>query len=312
MSNRATVSYDRAPSKGLQTALSNGPLRALLRLGERKVAGCHLDVHLRRNDEVHVYCGLTRPVVVRRKSNGDTQVTAAKSYVNQKCSPSFFGLWPQGRLNATEFERNLTRYLERVHVAPRWVRSEGSVQSEWARVTEPWIPFDREAVLEYPSTSERNRARHFDAVARARERVEALRKSQGWAKLPKRGGEVDQLAVDTDGRLVIIELKHASASGVYYAPLQLLQYVWEWHDAFETTRNSLQQLLDARVALGLTPPDVPRIGTRVRPVVGFGVDERSDEVGRRYDDVLALVNEHLPPGADPVETCSLHPLGQRT
>ena len=302
------VSYDRAPSKMLQTALSTGPLRALLSLGEREIAGYPLDVHLRRNDEVHVYCGLTRPVVVRRKTNGDIRVTAAKSYVNQKCSPGFFGLWPEDRLDATEFERNLTRYLERVHVARRWVRSEGSVQSAWARVTEPWIPFDREAVLEYPSTSERNRARCFDAVARARERVEALRASQGWAKLPKRGGEVDQLAVDTDGRLVVIELKHASASGVYYAPLQLLQYVWEWHDAFETTRNSLQQLLDARVALGLTPPDVGRIGTRIRPVVGFGVDERSDEVGRRYSDVLALVNEHLPPGADPVETWSLNPL----
>ena len=287
----------------LQTALSTGPLRALLSLGEREVASQPLDVHLRRNDEVHVYCGLTRPVVVRRKPNGDVRVGAAKSYVNQECSPGFFGLWPEDRLDATDFERKLTQYLKCVHVAPRWVHREGSVQSGWARVTDPWIPFDREAVLEYPSTSDRNRARCFDAVARVRERVEALRASQGWAKLPERGGEVDQLAVDKDGRLVVIELKHASASGVYYAPLQLLQYLWEWHDAFDTTRDSLQKLLDARVALRLTPPAVARIGTRIRPVVGFGVDERSDEVRRRYAKVLALVNQHLPPGAEPVETC---------
>ena len=106
----------------------------------------------------------------------------------------------------------------------------------------------------------------------------------------------------------MIQLKHASASGVYYASLQLLQYVWEWHDAFETTRNSIQKLLDARVALRLTPPDVVRIGSRIRPVVGFGVDERSNEVRRRYAKVLAMVNEHLPPGADPMETWSLNPL----
>ena len=312
MSGPAPVSYDRAPSEELRTALSTGPLRALLSLGERKVAGCHLDVHLRRNDEVHVYCGLTRPVVVRRKTNGDVLVTAARSYARQDCSRGLFGVWRQDRLDATGFAENLTRYLENVHVAPRWVRREGSVQSAWSRVTEPWIPFDREAVLGYHSTGERYRARSFDIVARARARVETLRVANGWAKLPKRGGEVDQLAVDTGGRLVVIELKHALASGVYYGPLQLLQNVWEWHDALETATHSVQGLLDARVALRLTTPNVSRIGNRVRPVVGLGTDERSHEVARRYAKVLALVNEHFPPRADPVETWSLRPLARLT
>ena len=309
MSSPAVAAYCRAPSKELRHALSTGPLRALQSLGEREVAGCHLDVHLRRKDEVHVYCGLTRPVVVHRKSNGDVRVTAAKSYAKQVCSQGFFGLWQQDRLDATEFELKLTKYLKRVIIAPRWVRREGSVQNAWSRIAEPWVRFDREAVLEYPSTSERDRSRCFDAVARARERVETLRVSQGWAKLPERGGEVDQLAVDSDGRLVVIELKHASASGVYYAPLQLLQYVWEWHDAFETTRNSVQELLDARVELRLTPTDVARIGSRIRPIVGFGVDKPPKEAKQRYAKILTLVNQHLPPGADPVETWSLDRLG---
>ena len=304
------AAYCRAPSKELRHASSAGPLRALLSLGERKVAGWHLDVHLRRKDEVHVYCGLTRLVVVQRKTNGNVRVTAAKSYADQQCSRGFFGLWPRSRLDGVAFERKLTQYVESVLVDCRWVRLEGSVQSAWSRIAEPWVPFDREAVLEYPSTSERDRSRCFDAVARARERVDALRVSQGWAQLSKRGGEVDQLAVDPDGRLVVIELKHASASGVYYAPLQLLQYVWEWHDAFETTRTSMQELLDARVELRLTPPHVPPIGSRIRPVVGFGIDERSKEVKRRYAKVLALVNEHLPPGADPMETWSLPGVGR--
>ena len=227
MSNPAMVAYDRAPSKKLRPSLTTGPIRALLSLGEHKVAGCHLDVHLRRKDEVPVYCGLARPVVVRRKSNGDVRVTAAKSYAQQVCSRGFFGLWQQDQLDEAAFEQRLAKYLESIHIECRWVRREGSVQSAWSRIAEPWVPFDREAVLEYSSTSERNRSRCFDAVAGARERVDALRVSQGWAQLPKRGGEVDQLAVDPDGRLVVIELKHASASGVYYAPLQLLQYVWE-------------------------------------------------------------------------------------
>ena len=312
MSGPAPVFYDRAPSEELRNALSLGPLRALLSPGKRRIAGCHLDVHLRRNDEVHVYCGLTRPVVVRRKTSGDVLVTAAKSYTRQECSRGLFERQDWLDASASAFAQSLTRYLENVHVSPRWVRREGAVQSAWSRVTEPWVPFDREAVLGYSSTGERKRARSPEIVAQARARVETLRVTNGWAKLPRRGGEVDQLAIDACGRLLVIELKHTSASGVYYAPLQLLQYVWEWHNAFETVRPSVQGLLDARVALRLTTPDVSRIGNRIRPVVGFGADERSHEVARRYARVLAVVNEHLPPRADPVETWSLHPLAPLT
>ena len=142
-------------------------------------------------------------------------------------------------------------------------------------------------------------------------RIEDLRMSEGWARLPGRGGEVDQLAVDPDGRLAVIELKDASSSsGVYYAPLQLLQYVWEWHSAFDAIRDSIQRLLDARVALKLTSPGVPRIGTCIRPVVGFGADTRSKEVRRRYSKVLQVVNDHLPPGVVAVETWALDPIGR--
>ena len=128
-----------------------------------------------------------------------------------------------------------------------------------------------------------------------------------WAMLPqrKKSNEIDQIAVDPQGRLVIVELKDASASDVYYAPFQLLQYVWEWHNALGAVRGSLQKLLDARVALGLTPANVPRITGGVRAAIGLGDDGRSEEVRHRYERVLGVVNAHLPLGVSPIETWKL-------
>lgn len=310
MTSRATPVYKRAPSPCLRAALADGLLMPLRALGGRKVAGCELDVQLRVRDEVQVYCGLTRLIVARRKSNGDIVVGAAKSYVKQECSHELFRTWPYGRTDEREFESALSSYLDGVDVHSRWTSREGLVQAAWARVTEPWVPFDREGVLGYSSEGEAEEARMFEQVDRAHASVDELAKAGNWGKRPPRGSEVDQLAVDLAGRLVVIELKDASRSGVYYAPLQLLQYVWEWHSAFDAVRSSVQDLLDARVALGLTPPDVPRIGRRIRPVVGFGTDDRSPEVKGRYTEVLAVVNDHMPSDVDPMETWSLEPLGR--
>ena len=131
-----------------------------------------------------------------------------------------------------------------------------------------------------------------------------------WAKPPKKGGrELDQLAIDPDGRLVLIELKDAEEGrpkDVFYSPFQLLQYVWEWHEALRNNAPRLleqvQSLLDSRVdLLGLAKPAKNLTGC-IRPAVCFGHDGRSDEVRRRYRFVLDVCNRHLPEGVGPIET----------
>lgn len=306
----APPNYDRAPSEALRRGLAGGILAPLLLLQGRKLHGCEFDVHLRAGDEVHIYCGLTRPVKVCLSTRG-IRVTAAGSYARQECARPLFGHRWHERADASAFAHALSTYLDGVAVESRWTRGEGRVQSDWSRIVEPWIPFDREAVLSYASTAARDDERKFEQVSRAREHIEGIRRSRGWARLPRRGGEADQLAVDADGALVIIELKDASKSGVYYAPLQLLQYVWEWHEAFPAVRQQLQELVDARVELGLTPPGVPRIGHRIRALVGFGEDHRSREVRSRYAAVLDAVNAHLPPGVHEIETWERAPTASR-
>ena len=303
---KMTPTYDRSPSEQLHKLLSQGEfLASLLGLSCRRVADCELDVHFRPDDEVHVYCGLTKLITVHLASNGTVQVSMHETYSRQPCAKDLCRQW---KTSETGFNEALFTYLSQVIVEPRHVDAEGSVQTKWARVTEPWIPFDREAVLSYESKKDSEESRKFDQVDKARAKLDVRiqHDSRRWAKLPEKlGGELDQIAVDSKGNLVLVELKDAATSGVYYAPLQLLQYVWEWHNALEAVRSSLQKLLNTRVALGLTPACAPPITGGIRAAIGFGIDCRSKEVRRRYDIVLNVVNAYLPPGVLRIETWSL-------
>ena len=121
---------------------------------------------------------------------------------------------------------------------------------------------------------------------------------------PAAGREVDQLAVDLEGRLVIAELKDASAgsASVFYTPIQLLHYLWEWHNALEPVRSGLQALIDARLELGLAPHQIPRLTGGIRAAICFRHDNRKDQVRVRYDKVLSVVNRYLPPYVSDIET----------
>ena len=259
-------------------------------------------MHLRVNDEVQIYCGLTRVLNVRRNRNGTVRVSAHQTYSRQDCARAILRRWHTDE--GDEFGLALDDYLDSVKVAKRHTDAEGAVQSMWSRVAYPWIPFDREAVLRHGMEEDSKTDREFEHVKQAHTELEAIAESQKWAMPRTAGWEVDQLAIDPEGRLVIGELKDASASpaSVFYTPFQLLHYVWEWHNALESVMGGLRELVDARVELGLTPNPVPRLTGGIRAAVCFGRDGRSDEVKDRYDRVLGVVNRHLPPLVSPIET----------
>ena len=278
----------------------------LIHLRERTVAGLTLDVQLRAKDEVHVYCGLTRLMVVRQSVDGSVVVTADPAFRRQDRDASFFKEWNGTESN--EFKEALKAYLDEVKVCLSHTAREGKVQSLWSKVTQPWISFDREAVLG-------GRRKQSQELRAARAELEGLAASQSksaepkgqWSPPPARGREADQLAVDADGRLVLLELKDASSgsASVYYTPFQLLYYVWEWHDALGCVRRRLQDLIDARVALGLNPGPVPGIAGGIRAAVCFGEDLRTKEVRRRYELGIDVANRHLPPCVPLIETWAL-------
>ena len=280
-------------------------LALLVDLHGRKCGGTELDVHFRAEDEVQVYCGLSTILAVRRlrRPSGYLSVRAHETYTKQRRARST-RILRRWRIGAGGFSEAVDAYVAAVKVNPSFTVGEGAVQSRWSRVVEPWIPFDREAVLAYESAEARQEVTAFPEVQAARKAIETEAGQNGWRKLEGGPRKVDQLALDSEGRLVLLELKEASANDdkVYYAPLQLLQYVWQWHGALEVVRADLQRLIDARVAVGLMRASSARFTGGVRAAVGFGADRRTSEVRRRYNVALDVANAHLPPGVVDIET----------
>lgn len=287
--------YARAPSQEfLLTLAPGGELRFLVE--PRLVAGVHLDIHFRERDHLHLYCGLTRVADIAYSRRGVT-LSAHKTYRVQ--APSLFRNWAPHEFDA--LRRELDAYMQRVAVGDPHVQKEGAVQSAWCRPgAAAWTPVDREAVVGYPSTELQAAFREFKAVRAAH--TEAL--AQGFA-LPKERGaaaELDQLAVTEDGALVLVELKHsqANAAALAGAPIQLLQYLWEWHAALPSLAPSIERLIEARRAVGLPAPAVQLSG-RLCGVIGFDADKPSPEVQRRMDVILTIANRHRPPGVPEIE-----------
>jgi hypothetical protein len=298
--------YDRAPSPEFRALLAPGALLSPLLAG-RSVAGLPLDVHLREGDHLHVYCGLTRLMDVSRQSKGSVAVVAHTTYRDQECGADLFrSNWSPGDAG---FAEALDRYLTGVQVAAELVLKEGGVQTQWAAVREPWIPFDREAVVGYADTLAQTSGRKFSQCQDAWTEVEQIARTEGWAIRPtaKIGAELDQLAVDPVGRLVLVELKFgkAAADSVYCAPLQILQYAHEWATVFTALKGRLQSLIEARQSLGLSPTPMPALGDRLRPVIGFGAVLPSAEVLARLGKVREIANRHLPQLSDSIEVWSL-------
>ena len=291
--------YDRAPSRELQELLyPGGFLSPIAKLAGVVVSGHYHDVHFRTNNEVHVYRGLTRLITVTKLSDGRVRLTAHPSYRTQPCARNFLRGWS---LSESGFSEELDRYLLGVKVSPSFVLNEGSIQERWSRVNLPWMPFDREGVL----GGFHKIGRDFAQVQAALGELTSLARANGWPAPDATGSEIDQLAIDPAGQLVLLELKDASSGGtdkVYYSSFQLLQYVWEWHAALEAVQDKLQAVINARVAIGLAPAGLPQLNGRIRAGVGFGSDNRSDEVKRRYQTVLSIVNQYAPEDVGPIET----------
>ena len=303
--------YSRSPSDELKKLLRvGGFLSPIVHLAAEKVGklALPLDVHLRPGDQVHVYCGHARLLVAARTSGGSVRINADVTY--QKYHKEFFRTW---KIDETGFETSLDDYLNNVNIADRYIIKEGKLQADWSRVTEPWVPFDREAVLSYKNIDKQDRSICFSEVENARSTLRNIASRPGrgrksWAEPKNRpGNELDQLAVDEEGNLVLIEIKDAAASPaqVFYAPLQLLQYIHEWRRAFGwlSVSSDLQTLIDARVDLGLMTK-APQLTGGIRAAVCFGEDNRSEEVKRRYYEALGVINAHLPAHVLPVETWS--------
>ena len=299
-----SISYKRAPSAALEEFLMpNGSQGPLLMLDNQVIADHKCSVHFRLTDEIHVYRGLTRVLTakwLRRRHRLKIPADKRYAYTDQICEAGLCGEWD---VLGAEFEETLHRYLATVKVKPRHTDNEGAVQTLWSGVRCPWTSFDREAVLNYESTSHREESKRFPAVHEACTELKKVSRRREFEKPSIGARRLDQLAVDNKGRLVLLELKDGSQHNgkMYYSPFQLLQYVWEWHCALDDVRTDVLELIRSRKRMRLTPESVPDLTRGIRASVCFGQATPTSKAEEYFETVLEIVNQFLPVGMDAIE-----------
>jgi hypothetical protein len=203
-------------------------------------------------------------------------------------------------------------------LAPRFVKTtgEGYLQTQLAkRVSERMIPIDREAVPGFPTTPARTAA--IDDCAAPIKAAVASLDGGPFGKLKSLGSEADLLAIDTAGRLLVIEVKGAKATaGICWAPAQVSVYAAlfrRWQD--ERGDAHAHAVLGAMLAqhcemLGIVADPVAGPPTMIVPVVAVEIPPSNTALAR-----LKEVRKHLvgvQPGHPDVEVWLVAPDGAIT
>ncbi|MFO0645856.1 MAG: hypothetical protein U0326_06435 [Polyangiales bacterium] len=189
------------------------------------------------------------------------------------------------------------------------VPSKEEERAVWIGPSAPWIPLGDPPTLRHATPELRGEARNAPQFATAHREIESVRSSKRWRSTKERtkSPAVDHLAIDKEGRLVLLLLKggEQTESSICYAPLELLQHVHEWRVAFAAMRQDLDRLRLARVGVGTSDTRVPELSGIFRPVVGFSRSPAPPELRAWLNTVLPIVNRHLPAEVVPIELWTL-------
>ena len=301
-----TIWYDRRISNELKAELE--PAGRLSRLVQF-ARGRHLaDVQLRKSRDgsrswVSVYAGLTKILDVENRRK-EFRLRADSSYIDRNqtgaagSTPLPWNEWRSAKALMTQWPA-IQAYLaaQFKDVGNKFI-NEGAVQAMLcAHGGDTFRVIDREAVLNFASTNVRE-----DVYRELRDPlVQALADSGGnaWWKPPSPGGEVDLLAVDSEGRVLVIEVKPAnSLTGITWAPLQVAFYARLFRRWAEEARHDavdiLEAMLQQRVSLGLEERGGIPLKDPVEfvPVIAIEDPPRSHDALKR----LGLVRDRLVSG----------------
>ena len=275
--------YDRAvKGQGLIDALrSGGALEFLLRdlpIFEGEINA--LDVQLREHNQIMYYHGTTRLLLLKLKTI-DGQISlqpdASTAYKDHPdCATAFRRLAALG-CDAPETTRDafLSYLTAALAVAGEQYFSnhkEGYWQNQlcvrFGRDCLPdddWMVIDRECVIGFENADEKEA--YYTPILSERSQIRtALQQhdSTKWGQPTAKpfGDELDLLALDSDGHLLAIELKHGTnASGIYWAPLQASAYGSAFERRLPEIAEGIRDLVVQKVELGLLPEHVlTRVG----------------------------------------------------
>lgn len=300
--------YNRTISKGLASLLeTGGELRWLFDFVKNHK---ELDFLIGKNNSkewISVYRGLTRIISVLPINNTSVLIDADDKY--KDISPNLYG-----QKNLSENYQNEIEYLitqiEQNSKFDRYYKNkkEGFYQNELSKIfgicgkpDTDFVIIDKEAVIGYSDQAEKdnlfgNLQQKYKQLQR---KISDLNPERYGKDLEKKaiGNELDFLALDKDGNILLIEYKHGTnTSGIYLSPLQIGLY----NDIFTNfPKKELEiavfEMLEQKQKIGLINPNwnKPNSIKDIIPVLIISEFNYKSSAKTKFEEILQFTRKQL-------------------
>jgi len=300
--------YNRTISKGLANLFANGGgLRWLFDFVKKHK---ELDFLIGKNNSkewVSIYRGLTRIISLLPINNITVFIDADDKYKN--ISPNLYGQKSVNENFQNDIE-NLITQIEQNSQFDRYYKNkkEGYYQNELSKIygicgspNTDFVIIDKEAVIGYSNQAEKdnllgNIQKKYKQLQRE---ISVLNPERYGKDLGKKaiGNELDFLALDKNGNILLIEYKHGTnTSGIYLSPLQIGMY----NDIFTSfPKNELEcavfEMLEQKQKIGLINLNWKKPNTikEIIPVLIISEFNYKSSAKTKFDEIIQFTRKQL-------------------
>ena len=299
----ADMYYDRVLSPNFAKKLEiGGELRWLLDFVRKNP---DLDIFIGKNksgEVISLYRGLSR--IIRISPN--EEIDGAEAY--KKIHRSLYGN-KKGKLN---FEKELEVLLSEVRETDKFDRyykneKEGYYQNKLLRkygidsdTNSEFVIIDREVVIGHKNRDKKEeffrkfKKRYKDMQSHLSE-INSIKYGENLNK-KSIGDELDFLALDKEGNILLIEFKHGgkgcNTSGIYLSPLQIGLYydIFTEYHRKPDFENTIFQMLKQKQEIGLINPDwqPPTAIKELIPILVISEFNYKSSAKEKYKEIMKI------------------------
>lgn len=260
---------------------------------------------------ISIYRGLSRLITISMVKNIKDdiiiQIDGAEAY--KKITPKLYGK----RYSSDNFKNHLTELLLHVEKDKKFDRyynnkKEGFYQSELSRnyglsgsQDADFVIIDKEAVIGYDNQIHKNRLyKPLQSKYKKLQELISIRNHERYGRnLEKKfiGNELDFIALDKDGNILLIEYKHGTnTSGIYLSPLQIGLY-YDLFTSFprEGLNKSILSQLKQKQEIGLINPNwkIPEELKEIIPVLVISDYNYNSTAKKKFEEILNICKNEI-------------------
>lgn len=301
--------YNRKISDSFSKLIENGgELRWLFDFVKTHT---ELDFLIGKNNSkewISIYRGLSRILTILKTNKPDlVKLDGATAYKN--ILPTLYGK----KSISKDFNVELKNILDTVVVSPKFDRyynnkKEGYYQNVLSRkygicgsANDDFVIIDKEVVIGYLNQKKKDIT--FNKIQPKYKQLQrdiSILNSKRYGKnIDKKavGNELDFLALDKDGNILLIEYKHGTnTSGIYLSPIQIGMY----NDIFTSfpkkdLENAVFEMLEQKQKIGLINPKwaKPKNIKDIIPVLIISEYNYKSSAKTKYDEILKFTRKQL-------------------